>query len=425
MGKLKVFEAFAGVGTQHMALKRLGIDFEVVGISEIDKFALKSYKAIHGDVENFGDISKIDKNNIPDHDLFTYSFPCTDLSVAGRQQGFTDGTQSSLLYECKKVIEYKKPKYLLLENVKNLIGKKFKDNFDEWLGWLEDQGYTSHWDVLNSKNFNIPQSRDRVFVVSVLNEDSEYKFPTGNNYDQALETVLEDDVDEKYYLSDKIQNRFQRTKEGNVGIIGHTKPEFRTIGQRDAVFGTEGLMGTLVATDYKQPKQIVVENPKLKDILEEEVNEKYYLKKTKDFFINNSLKMEEKGNGFRFQPHIKDKAETASTITTKSGVRMDDNYILEDLEWDQSKFTYNQETLEKVDGITETGVSNEIYKHKIRKLTPLECWRLTGIDDEDFYKAKEAGLSDTQLYKQAGNAIVVNVLEAIFKNLFRYTTYSG
>ncbi|HEK9529615.1 TPA: DNA (cytosine-5-)-methyltransferase, partial [Streptococcus equi subsp. equi] len=142
---LRVFEAFAGIGTQRMALRNLGIPHEVVAIAEIDKFAIKSYEAIHGPVNNLGDISKINPDTIPDHDLFTYSFPCQDISVAGKQAGLDidSGTRSGLLWECQKVIVAKKPKYLLMENVKNLVGKKHKPNFDKWLDWLESQGYTN------------------------------------------------------------------------------------------------------------------------------------------------------------------------------------------------------------------------------------------------------------------------------------------
>lgn len=150
---LRVFEAFAGVGSQRMALRNLGIDHEIVAIAEIDKFAIKSYEAIHGETNNLGDISQIETADIPDHDLFTYSFPCQDVSVAGRGLGLDEGsdTRSGLLWECQKVIAVKKPKYLLLENVKNLVGKKHKHNFDKWLEWLGEHGYTNYWQVVDGR----------------------------------------------------------------------------------------------------------------------------------------------------------------------------------------------------------------------------------------------------------------------------------
>lgn len=151
--KLRVFEAFSGIGTQRMALRNLGIPHEVVAIAEIDKFAIKSYEAIHGHTYNLGDISEVDVDDIPDHDLFTYSFPCQDISLAGKQGGLEEGsgTRSSLLWECRRVIEAKKPTYLMLENVKNLVGKKHKPNFEKWLEWLEEQGYTNYWEVLDGR----------------------------------------------------------------------------------------------------------------------------------------------------------------------------------------------------------------------------------------------------------------------------------
>ena len=158
----------------------LGIEHEVVAIAEIDKYAVASYEAIHGDYPNLGDISKIDPNDIPNHDLFTYSFPCQDISVAGKQKGLDmdSGTRSGLLWECQKVIDAKKPKYLLMENVKNIVGKKHKHNFDKWLEWLEQQGYSNYWQVLNAKDYGVPQNRERVFCVSILGEHEPYIFLT-------------------------------------------------------------------------------------------------------------------------------------------------------------------------------------------------------------------------------------------------------
>jgi len=167
---LNVFEAFAGIGAQAAALRNIGVAYKVVGISEIDKRAIKAYNLIHGDTPNFGDISKIDPTTLPDIDLFTYSFPCQDLSTAGLQRGITEETRSGLLWECRKIIDVKKPKYLLLENVPNLVGKKHKADFDKWIAYLDSMGYNTYWKVLNAKDFGVPQSRNRVFAVSILKE---------------------------------------------------------------------------------------------------------------------------------------------------------------------------------------------------------------------------------------------------------------
>lgn len=189
---LRVFEAFSGYGSQSLALERLGIEHKVVGISEIDKNAIKAYYALHsGDIKNYGDISKIKPEELPEFDLFTYSFPCQSLSLSGKLEGLERGkTRSGLLYECEKIIEYCKPKYLLMENVKNLIGKKFKPQFDEWLEYLESLGYSNQWFVLDAKDFGIPQSRERVFCVSILGEQVDLDIKK-----QELKTSIFDIVD--------------------------------------------------------------------------------------------------------------------------------------------------------------------------------------------------------------------------------------
>jgi DNA (cytosine-5)-methyltransferase 1 len=211
MEKLRVFEAFAGYGSQSMALQKLGIDYEVIGISEIDKYAIQAYMAVHGETPNYGDISKIDWKEVPDFDFLTYSFPCTDISSAGLQKGLEEGsgTRSSLLWECKKAIEAKRPKYLLMENVKALTFKKFKPYLEKWLDYLKDLGYTNFAKVLNAKNYGVPQNRERIFVVSVLGE-AEYSFPEGFELDKRLKDILEKEVDESFYLKEGIINTFVR-----------------------------------------------------------------------------------------------------------------------------------------------------------------------------------------------------------------------
>lgn len=214
--KIRVFEAFAGYGSQSMALRRLGIDFEVVGISEIDKYAIQAYMAVHGDTANYGDISKIDWSSVPDFDFLTYSFPCTDISTAGQQKGLAEGsgTRSSLLWECRKAIEAKRPKYLLMENVKNLVSKKFTPYLKEWIIFLEGQGYSNYTKVLNAKDFGVPQNRERVFMVSILGEVS-FHFPKPFTLEKRLKDVLEKDVDESFYLSEKIVKTFIARNEKN------------------------------------------------------------------------------------------------------------------------------------------------------------------------------------------------------------------
>lgn len=367
--KLRVFEAFSGYGSQSIALRNIGVEHEVVAISEIDKYAIKAYEAIHGEVNNLGDISKIKVEDIPEHDLFTYSFPCQSISVSGKQEGIVRGkTRSGLLYECERIIEHCKPKYLLMENVKNLVGKKFKPQFEEWLKYLEDLGYTNYWKVLNAKEYGVPQHRERVFVVSILGEHKPYEFPSALPLEKKLKDVLENNYDKKYDLKD-----------------------------------------------------------------------------VKKFFIKNSFDMEHKGNGFRFKPHVKRNAEVSNTITTRAGGRMDDNYII-DLDINETKFEYSVKymkefllknennadyehsvydindfikTLSTIDNEQTKQVLEAIQGNMpIRKLTTRECFRLMGLNDKDIDKIQNANISNTQQYKMAGNSIVVNVLEGIFKEMF-------
>lgn len=200
---LKVFEAFAGYGSQSLALKYENIPHEVVGISEIDKWAIKAYNALHDNVRNYGDIAKINPHDLPDFDLFTYSFPCQDISIAGYQKGINKNTRSGLLYECEKIIEVKQPKYLLLENVKNLVGKKFKPQFDEWLKYLESLGYTNYWKVLSATDYGVAQSRKRVFCISILNDTQGFTFPEPFPLEKTLKDYLENESEttQKYYLN--------------------------------------------------------------------------------------------------------------------------------------------------------------------------------------------------------------------------------
>lgn len=251
--KIRVFEAFAGYGSQSMALRRLGIDFEVVGISEIDKYAIQAYMAVHGDTPNYGDISNIEWESVPDFDFLTYSFPCTDISTAGQQKGLAEGsgTRSSLLWKCRKAIEAKRPKYLLMENVKNLVSKKFTPYMKEWLRFLEGQGYSNYTKVLNAKDFGVPQNRERVFMVSILG-DASFHFPKPLTLEKRLKDVLERDVDESFYLSKKMTDYLVRTDERMKGSNnGH---RFTAKTEEDIAFTIRTALGSRIDDNFiKEP----------------------------------------------------------------------------------------------------------------------------------------------------------------------------
>ena len=209
---MKVLSLFSGIGAFEKALERMGIDYELVNFCEFDKYAIKSYCAIHGVDEsmNLGDITKVDETKLPkDIDLVTYGFPCQDISLAGKQKGLfnEDGSQtrSGLFFEALRIIEATKPKIAIAENVKNLTSKKFKEQFEIVLNSLEEAGYNNYWQVLNAKDFGIPQNRERVFIVSIRKDiDKGFEFPKPISLELRLKDVLEEQVDEKYYLSDKM-----------------------------------------------------------------------------------------------------------------------------------------------------------------------------------------------------------------------------
>ena len=218
---MKVLSLFSGIGAFEKALDNLQIPYELAGFSEIDKYAVKSYCAIHGVDEsmNLGDITKIDEKALPkDIDLITYGFPCQDISLAGKQKGLfnDDGTQtrSGLFFEALRVIETTQPRVAIAENVKNLTGKKFKEQFALVLESLDEAGYNNYWKVLNAKDYGIPQNRERVFIISIRKDiDKGYEFPEPFPLQLRLKDMLDTDVDEKFYLSEKCINGFVRHRE--------------------------------------------------------------------------------------------------------------------------------------------------------------------------------------------------------------------
>lgn len=461
---LKVFESFAGIGTQRMGLERAGIDHEVVGICEIDKFAIDSYEAIHGDVNNYGDIAKLDPKDLPDFDLFTYSFPCQDISMAGKQKGFEkeSGTRSSLLWECERIIEAKRPKYLLMENVKALTFKKNLPGFEKWLEILSDLGYKNYWKILNAKDYGVPQNRERVFCISILDDDQGFEFPEKQVLETRLKDVLEDKVDEKYYLSnDRVKKLVgivrnwgvkgktvfdssinepkekevanciatkqygisRRKSEGNVVVepeliqthkLNHDK---RDNPERYRVFDKEGLSPTINTCQGggRQPC-VSIDLPAIAASRGRKKDNKYIqqLEFNKNG-ITNTLTTVEKDN-YLFT------SDTNKTIPIKNGTKkgyleahQGDGIDLINPTCNNRRGRVQKDCSQTLTCNNDRGVVTDDFR--IRKLTPLEFWRLMGIEDKDFYKAQKVN-SNSQLYKQAGNAIVVDVLAAIFVQLF-------
>jgi len=211
---IKYLSLFSGIGSFEKALTNLHIPYELVGYSEIDSYASKAYSLIHKVPEslNLGDITKIDESNLPQVDLITYGFPCQDISLAGLQKGLfnSDGTKtrSGLFFDALRIIEHCKPQVAIAENVKNLTSAKFSKQFNLVLNSLSDAGYNNYWKVLNAADFEIPQKRERVFIVSIRKDIDTgiFHFPESVPLRKCLGDLLEGDVPEKFYLSeDKVK----------------------------------------------------------------------------------------------------------------------------------------------------------------------------------------------------------------------------
>lgn len=357
--------------------------------------------------KNLGDVSLVE--NLPKCDLLTYSMPCTDLSISGERKGLNwtcmdcnhkydpvkisvekryncpncnsnniKSTRSGLLYEVERLLVQSQkdnalPQYLIMENVDALVSKKFIDSFNDWIDRLNGLGYNTYYQVINAKNTGVPQNRKRIFCISVLKEIDTEKFTFPKPFDVGirLKDVLETDetVLEKYFLSSEIQMRLQITdKDLKKNVIGTTKPEYRSIGQRDLVYNVVGEMGALIASDCKQPKQILA-------------NELFHIADLKTKF----------GSKFESSKRIYEEMGITPTIQTCQGGGL------------EPKVVRNTDSPLRV----------------VRKLTPKECHRLMGFTDEDFEKCKAVGMSDTQGYKQAGNSIVVNVIELLIQHLYK------
>ena len=382
---MKVLSLFTGIGAFEKALKNIGIDYKLIGFSEIDKYAIKSYCAIHNvsEEKNLGDITKIDITKLPkDIDLITHGSPCQDFSVAGKQAGgdLGTGTRSSLMWNTINIVTYCKPKYVIWENVKNLLSKKHRHNFDSYLSIMESLGYNNYYDVLNAKDYGIPQNRERVYTVSIRKDidNGKFLFPEKEILKLRLKDMLEDKVDEKYYLDNAKISKIK-----NSSFI----QEKRRIQEKE-------YCDAILARDWKDPKCVQVGN----------------LEGGKWDRINESCRRVYSEEGISPTIHTCQGGNTEPKVVQRTPLK----FLNRNQRNIKGDYAYC------VDSCNSSGIK-EIDKNniRIRKLTPKECWRLMGFTDEDFEKAANVPTSNTQLYKQAGNSIVVNVLEKIFKNLFK------
>lgn len=497
--KITVNELFSGIGAQISALERLGIPCEIKHTSDIDHNAVLAYASIHCGLteelintyteyptreemarqlteinlgydfqknkpynwyrfvnskskelekywlanklsRNLGDISKLE--HLDYADFWTYSFPCTDISVAGKQEGIKQGqTRSGLLYEVQRLLERANkmlalPKYLMLENVKNLVGKKFKPQFDEWVAWLDELGYNTYWKVLNAKDCGVPQNRERVFAISIRKDidDGKFEFPQPFDNGVRLKDVLEDNVDEKYYLTDTMIRGFIKHNEN------HTAKGTGFIWKPRDVNGTAS---TLRANSALAPTDnTILETNRCIQV--GSLNYYNYDKMNRVYSKEGCSPALEIMQGGNRQPKIAVPIAYVKEATKKGYVEPNE---LSHSEWKQQMhkrfiedsnsevsgvFTNQSQSFgyrPPMKGYSKTLKANVhdagvVESFRVRKLTPKECYRLMGFTDEQFDRSQTFS-SDSQLYKQAGNSIVVDVLYYIFGKLFEVDTETG
>lgn len=457
-------------------------DWKLVNFCEFDKYAIKSYCAIHGVDEslNLGDITKVDETKLEDFNMMTWGFPCTDISVAGKQKGFLDEdgnkTRSGMYYEGIRILRHKKPALSIIENVKNLTSKRFKKEFETVLSDLDEAGYNSYWKVLNAKDFGIPQNRERVFIISIHKDldNGKFTFPEGFDNGIRLKDVLENEVDEKYYISDDKVQRFLKNLNSNNSLLYdpcQVKREGKSREYND-------YCPTLTSRDYKDPRLInenVVKqignisecngnwkNPQVGRIydpdgcsptlntcgggshepkiicgIDKSVNDTKQIE-----YANCITAREDRGISNR-------KSEGTAVLETPAySYCLDANYykgttieqyvdkhrrqLISEIKDPEDKtivqrprgFNKGGEhdicpTLSSHSWECNNFVKEQI---RIRKLTPKETFRLMGFSDSA-YDAASKVVSNSQLYKQSGNSIVVDVLYYILVELYKAMPY--
>ena len=451
---IKVLSLFSGIGAFERAFCRIGLDWELVNYCEIDRWASLSYSMVNQCDEslNLRDVRTVTAETVRDRqvDLITYGFPCQDISIAGKQQGFVndsgESTRSGLFFEALRIIKELRPRYAIAENVKALTSTKFKNEFATVLSSLEEAGYNNYWRVLNAKDYGIPQNRERVFIVSIRRDvdEGDFQFPEKEPLMLRLRDMLEpaESVDEKYYLSTEregvrrliaeLEARYSPpavAKTGETPVLcqigniakdpnrehiqdriydpsglaptlntvggGNLEPKITidgTIGphETDRITNKDGMVQTLKATDYKNPPKIVI------DGLTRDTQ-----KQKARVFNPSGLAASLIATDYKEPPQI-------SVIGQLKGGEK--GRVV-----DHDGIAYTLTATDYKDPL-KIAEPEHAYGVRIRKLTPRECWRLMGFMDEEFDRVH--GISNSQLYKQAGNSIVVNVLSALLSQLF-------
>ena len=376
MGRLKVFSMFSGYGGDLFALQKAGIEYESVGCSEIDKYAIQCHDMNHSS-KNYGDCTKINPEELPDFDLMTGGFPCQSFSISGKRLGLED-TRGTLFNEIIRIAKVKKPTYMLLENVKGLVNHDNGRTFRIILKAIQKIGYGVIYKVLNSKDHGTPQNRERIFFACKLGgwDFMEFQFPNREKLNLSIRDILEEDVDEKYHLSEKMiktilskdgtsyENKINplisntlRTNYSNAHSNETYVSQINQLNngrQGQRLYGIDGISPTLDATAQGKMVQVHNMQPRSPD--------------------RPSLKYSSGGSGHLQRDDVAYCIDTGNTNTV------------------------------------------EFDNRTIRRLTPIECFRLQGFLDIDI---KLDGISETQRYKMAGNGWELSVVSKIFRTMFK------
>lgn len=402
------------------------MNYNLINFCENDKYAIKSYCAVHNVDKrlNLGDITQVDRESLPTNiDLITHGSPCQSFSISGKQEGGVknSGTRSSLLWNSVEIIKHCRPKFVIWENVKNVLSKKHRPVFNDYMTELKNSGYNTYYKVLNALDYNIPQHRQRIYAISIredIDNNPEYeinytdnKYYKNNLYPEPLEftrplyTLLEQEVDKKYFLSDKALDGFierRKRNERNGNGFGF-KGAMDINGYAHCITTKEGQKSGDSFINQNQLNQIgyINTNSQGNRIYEDNV----------------AVTQSSNGGGRG--------AKTGLYLVrqaTKKGYDIANEGDSINLEQPNSKTRRGRVGNQRVNTLTTSCNQAVVQYGDIRRLTPRECWRLMGFDDKDFDKAANVDIgnrkmSDTQLIKQAGNSIVVNVLEEIYKCL--------
>nr|DAD79384.1 MAG TPA: Cytosine specific methyltransferase [Podoviridae sp. ctxOS2] len=382
---MKFIDFFSGIGGFHTGLEKAGM--ECIGWCEFDKFAQASYRAMY-DTDNlwFGDdVTKVKGKDLPKADLWTFGFPCQDISIAGKQKGIKEGTRSGLFYEIMRLLDEckeNKPQWIMCENVKNLLSIDGGGGFLTVVGEMAERGYCIEWKVYNSKDYGVPQNRERVYIVGCYGKRrSGNLLPVKRENTTTLKQIIGGSQGERVYNPNGVSCTLSAQGGGmgaKTGLYEIDTNKVQSIGngsryETDNTVWPTGLAGTLTATDYKHVPKVAIKNATKQGYTMAEIGDG----------IDLAYPDSETRRG-RVQP------QRSNTLTTSDnlGVLVDDEPI------------------------------------RIRKLTPKECWRLQGFTDEQYEKAATVN-SNSQLYKQAGNAVTVNVVEEIGKHIMKVNAYGG